>query len=508
MRKRVQIILILCIVVGGVYLRAQHLFEPWRGQHNAWGGAMYGNIARNYTKYGYWSTRFGPVSNTGSVSPEEFEYYYHYPPLLVWLASASQRLFGVHEWSARLVPLIFSTALLALLYLTARALYDNNVAFVAVALAAIMPMETYYGAHLDVYGSIAVFFSLLAFYGYVRWLDTGGGRNMAICLVGVVFGCLTAWYTYFLIPLLLGHFYWFHASQGRPRNYLVLTIPACAVAMFGLFLVHRHLLLNSNAEVFGTLTEKFWKRLSYGELGFLGVVSKHLRDLVRLYSLPVLLLAAVWMAFFIRAGFRRELRERDWLLAVLFGYGLLHNAVFPGLLAGHDYLGRCYTPFLALFAALALLKIAAWAGRVANPAVRDAIVYGCMALIVVGGVRQTQKLFAGDHPEWFIQLKHTGEIINRCTRERDVVLMAAADKVLDYYVDRETRYGINSLEQVLRQVSNDKDTQYFYACPAVRVDASAKLLSALDARYPRVHDSDPIVYAIQPTDEGDAKATR
>jgi 4-amino-4-deoxy-L-arabinose transferase-like glycosyltransferase len=508
MRNRVYIILVLCIVVVGIYLRAQHLFAPWRGKHNAWGGAMYGNIARNYIKYGYWTTRFGPVSNTGSVSPEEFEYYYHYPPLLVWMASASYRLFGVHEWSARLPSLIFSIALLALLYLTARGLYDSNVALVAVALAAIMPMETYYGAHLDVYGSIAVFFSLLAFYGYVRWLDTRDGRHMAICLAGVLVGCLTAWYTYFVIPLLLGHWYWFQAFRGRPHDYRVLAIPACAVAMFVLFLVHRYLLLNSNGEILGTLTEKFWTRLSYGELGFSGVANKHLRDLVRLYSLPVLVLAAAWLAFFIRDAFRRELTERDWLLAILLGYGLLHNAVFPGLLPGHDYLGRCHTPFLALAAALAFLRIAAFTGRVANPAVRDAVAYGCMAFIVIGGVRQTQKLFAGDHPEWFIQLKRTGEIINRCTGERDVVLMAVADKVLDYYVDRKTQYGINSLEQVLRQVSKDKDTQYFYACPAVRVDALAKLLPALDARYPRVHDSDPIVYAIHPTDERHAKATR
>src|SRR5271166_3746596 len=32
------------------------------------------------------------------------EPYYHKPPLLYWLVMASYRLFGVHDWAARLVP--------------------------------------------------------------------------------------------------------------------------------------------------------------------------------------------------------------------------------------------------------------------------------------------------------------------------------------------------------------------------------------------------------------------
>src|SRR6185503_2128193 len=107
-------LLVVLVVVGGAVVRSRDLLQPWVGQHNAFCGALYGICARNFLRFGYWQTRFAPVSSSGLVAPDEFEYYYHYPPLLVWLVSLSFQAFGVHEWSARLVPLAFSVALLGL----------------------------------------------------------------------------------------------------------------------------------------------------------------------------------------------------------------------------------------------------------------------------------------------------------------------------------------------------------------------------------------------------------
>src|SRR3954449_5053212 len=36
--------------------------------------------------------------------------YYHKPPLLYWLVMGSYRLFGVHDWAARLVPALAALA--------------------------------------------------------------------------------------------------------------------------------------------------------------------------------------------------------------------------------------------------------------------------------------------------------------------------------------------------------------------------------------------------------------
>lgn len=104
MADRSRCVLIAVIFIVGALLRSHDFLSPWVGEHNAWGGAMYGNIARNFVKYGYRGTQFGPVVNSGYVPASEFKFYYHYPPLLVWLVSVSYLIFGVHEWSATYVP--------------------------------------------------------------------------------------------------------------------------------------------------------------------------------------------------------------------------------------------------------------------------------------------------------------------------------------------------------------------------------------------------------------------
>ena len=173
---------IALIVAVGVLLRAHELNKAWVGMHNAWGGAMYGGIARNSVRYGYWATGFGPVTNSGRVSPERFEYYYHYPPLLNWMLAASFSVFGVHEWSARVVPLVFSIALMILIFIFARRFFSTTVAFIAMLFSAVVPVEAYYGAHVDVYNSVAVFFTALAVYAYARPLISDGGSGRQVRL--------------------------------------------------------------------------------------------------------------------------------------------------------------------------------------------------------------------------------------------------------------------------------------------------------------------------------------
>ncbi len=94
-----------------------HRIAPWSlGDHNGWGGAFYSNIARNYLRYGYGETHFAPVVNTGIVPARRHVYYLTHPPGIGWLVSVCFRLLGIHEWAARLVPLVFSLGTIVLLY--------------------------------------------------------------------------------------------------------------------------------------------------------------------------------------------------------------------------------------------------------------------------------------------------------------------------------------------------------------------------------------------------------
>ena len=59
------------IFVIALIVRVPTLTQPWVGVHNAWGGAYYSNVARNFDRYGL-DTRLAPIVNTGVVEPVEF----------------------------------------------------------------------------------------------------------------------------------------------------------------------------------------------------------------------------------------------------------------------------------------------------------------------------------------------------------------------------------------------------------------------------------------------------
>ena len=105
----------------GAGLLSLDLADPWVHSYDA-NGALFSTAARNYLRYGLRATRGGQVVNAGQLAPERFRFYAHHPPGLSLTIAASFALLGEAEWSARLVPVLFTLAAAALLYLVARRL--------------------------------------------------------------------------------------------------------------------------------------------------------------------------------------------------------------------------------------------------------------------------------------------------------------------------------------------------------------------------------------------------
>lgn len=73
--------------------------------------------ARNHLRYGFGTTKFALVVDSGPRTPEHFTYYTNHPPLVPVLVSLSFALFGQHEWAARLVPIACSVSSLILIFI-------------------------------------------------------------------------------------------------------------------------------------------------------------------------------------------------------------------------------------------------------------------------------------------------------------------------------------------------------------------------------------------------------
>jgi 4-amino-4-deoxy-L-arabinose transferase-like glycosyltransferase len=112
------------------------------------------------------------------------EPYLDKPHLLFWSAMAGYRLFGVHEWSYRLVSVLVSLLGAFATYGLGRRLYDDLVA----KTAALMFLTSYaivLGDHDVRMDALLTGFVAFGVWQLVTWLDTGSSRAMALGAAGI-----------------------------------------------------------------------------------------------------------------------------------------------------------------------------------------------------------------------------------------------------------------------------------------------------------------------------------
>jgi hypothetical protein len=75
--------------------------------------------------------------------------YLDKPPLLYWCVMASYRVFGVHDWAARLVPGLAGVLTVLLTYLWGRRAFGTRTGFCAAVVLTLMPEFVYRDAWSD-----------------------------------------------------------------------------------------------------------------------------------------------------------------------------------------------------------------------------------------------------------------------------------------------------------------------------------------------------------------------
>src|SRR5436190_16608296 len=115
--------LLLLLLLPGLLLypcMSFYLFEPDEGR--------YAEIPREMLQRGEWVVPY-----------LQGEPYFDKPPLLYWLVMLSYRLFGVHDWAARLVPALAVHGTIMLSYLFGRRLLGERAAYRGALLLALTP---------------------------------------------------------------------------------------------------------------------------------------------------------------------------------------------------------------------------------------------------------------------------------------------------------------------------------------------------------------------------------
>lgn len=234
-----------------LFVVGTNLGKPFWGVHD-WNGARYGNIAKNYLRYGLVGTKFGQVENGGIVSPKDFIYYTHYQPLLPILISESYKAFGVSEFATRAVPLVATAGFVVILYFIGLELVSWQTGLFASLLALATPMVRYYGKN-PVHEPLALFFASLGFYGALL-IKKGNKNGWKLLIVGFVLTALTNWSFVFLL-IALSIFLYDGISK---KNIFALWI--LGATLVGLHFLHIRILTGSFFG--GGLGEAFLERTS------------------------------------------------------------------------------------------------------------------------------------------------------------------------------------------------------------------------------------------------------
>ena len=172
------------------------------------------------------------------------------PPAGLWLplsllaTSGTFTIFGVSEWSARLVPSLIGVLSIPILYSPTKKLFGPGVALIAALLLGVSPWHLYWSQNARFYTALLLFYALASFaffYGIERdrpaYLALFAGlfylaaseRLLAALLGPVVLGYLIlVW----LLP--------FEKPAGfRLRNLLLLAAPGLAFGLFELYSIVR-----------------------------------------------------------------------------------------------------------------------------------------------------------------------------------------------------------------------------------------------------------------------------
>ena len=365
------------ILILATVLSCYRIAEPaWDGTH--YGSSLHGvsldgwhgftlyewdEVARNYLKFGYLATKLGQVRGHGWVQPESgFNYRVDHPPLPPLLVSVSFRLFGIHEWSVRLIPVLSSLLMPILVFILMSKWGGNKAALLASLFLVLTPMYAYYSklptSHIPTSS-----FSLLTFVFYYWWTETGKRSYYLGMYVGLVVAILSDWVGYFVAPAILLH-YIIH-QHGKAKNLkFVLSFGILPVVFLVAHFGWSYLLAGEEAIDF--LFDRFLLRTISGgaqEGRFVFTLwdfyaSTYARS--KFFLTPmILILSTVWFIDFLLMPLHKKLSKKNTFLGALFFFGLCHNLVFSNRVFIHDFdVSFHLLPFFAITAAFGVQRIA------------------------------------------------------------------------------------------------------------------------------------------------------
>lgn len=326
--------LLVAILIFGFYLRSYHIDYPVIGYHN-WKEVHYLSEARNFAEEGFFEHGFFvPYRDFWSLKEQGSDGVHGdtFPTISI-LAGAAFKLFGESLLIARLIGILFNTASIGLMYLIVKHLTRKKAfALIVAALAAIMPIFTFYSHNVQLM-NVGLPFSLLGVWLFLKWKD----KEKKSFLIGSAASFAIAGLTkYPFLAVGFGLLFIFPYKRLKIKNvrkvypqYLIVLLILLSVPLWMVY-------SSSIASEYNVITSTSIELVKIGEIftsNFWKITKSYTSDN---FTITGIIIAGIGLLLLFLKGFK----GRDEFARFLFGYligFIVFFLVMSYKLSGHSY---------------------------------------------------------------------------------------------------------------------------------------------------------------------------
>jgi len=349
LKEVILLLIIILIVSAGL---CYEVSKPWVGWFD-FNGAAYSRFAKNFLTFGFLKTKMTPTWDMGSVVPQEFDYYLHHPPMAAYLVAISFKLFGIHEWSARLIPVIFSISALVIFYLVVRLLWGKIIALLSLVFLGFTPMFLYYGRMVN-HEPVFLFFYFLILFFYLKYLSERKNLYIGGMAVGLILAFLTAWQAFYLSIILLIHYLFFAYKNIKDKRPIVIFV-LLPILFVLLYIYWIYSVKGSLSDNVNSIISRFSpnERHQFTWLEFLTLEVNRIKFLFT----RVLCFLALWYIISLTVKRSRNLFSNKSFVFIFFSLALGNILLFREGAWEHEYQLYYFLPFFSVVSAMGLVSL-------------------------------------------------------------------------------------------------------------------------------------------------------
>lgn len=339
---------IIILTLGLCY----QITEPWVGIFD-FNGAAYSRFAKNFLTFGFIKTKMTPTWNMGSIIPQHFDYYVHHPPVIAYLVAGSFKIFGIHEWSARIVPIIFSIMALILFYLIVRLLWGKVVALLSLVFLGFTPMFLYYGRMVN-HEAVFLFFYFFTVFFYLKYLIKRKKIYLVTIIISFILSYLTAWSAFFLSIALAIHYliFAYKITKDKRPIFIFVLMPILFTLLYSCWI---YAIKGSLSENIKSIISRLGPNAS-NQFTWMDFFVLEFNRIKFLFT-TVLCILTFWGIVFLLLQISRKQFFNESIIAFFFLLPLMNIFLFREGAWEHDYQLYYFLPFFAIVSARGMLAI-------------------------------------------------------------------------------------------------------------------------------------------------------